>query len=96
MGVLIKLPGDIVQYASIFDNLISVQKRPFSDGETTTYTWVVLSTMNIWESEAAYADKKEPVGRYNVIVTQEEQPSDLYAIVYGEYKKSLYDYEDKF
>ena len=96
MGVLIKLPGDNVQYASIFDNLLTVQKMPFSDGETITYTWLVLCTMNIWESEEAYADKKDPIGRYNVQVTTQEEPTDLYNLVYSAYKKSLYDYEDKF
>ena len=96
MGVLIKLPGDIVQYASIYDNLISVQKRPFSDGETVTYTWCVLCTINIWKDEDDYANYKEPLGRYNVIVETDEQPTDLYALAYEQFKKTLHDYEDKF
>jgi hypothetical protein len=96
MGVLIKLPGDNTQFASIYDNLISIQKRPWSDGEITTYTWVTSCTMNIWKSEEDYTNKKDPCGRYNVFVTTDEQPVDVYTILYDEYKSSIHSYEDKF
>jgi hypothetical protein len=96
MGVLIKLPGDNIQFASISDNLISIQKRTWSDGETTTYTWVTTCSMSIWKSEEDYINRKDPCGRYNVMVNTDEQPTDIYTIIYDEYKSSIYSYEDKF
>ena len=96
MGVVINLPGDVQHYASIHDNILSITKRPFTDGSNVSYTWQTSTQMSVWHNYDDYADRSEPNARTSVHVITDEQPINPYDLVYTDYKKTLHTYEDSF